>query len=251
MLSIWKIEDGACYINEDTKKKVVWEMLYYSSKMFWGCGIIKELDKVKVLSDKAFGDEPTAIPELFDLLQSIESPLLDTIRITICFENYFKAMLLLEGYVIHRINHNLCREKFPQFLRQRSTPVMLSDIKQAEKWHNSSEPFQSLDIQTLQFSALLKQPKYRAIYSKGEKTDNKLFPLLQNLNNTRNSLHFLNIEYIASGGLGVDNFVFLRDYVQKYIEDYGEKFYKENKSSIETGTMIIETLDPEGYYEES
>ena len=259
MLSLWKIEDGACYLNEDTKTFVVWEMLRYSSKMFWGCGIIKELYKAKPLSDKAFGNEPTALSELFNLLQNIESPLLDTVRIVICFENYFKAMLLLEGYVIHRMDLNVCREKFPQFvtgkrnqLLQKSVPVRLQDIKQAEKHDDpwSVEPFQSLKPQTIEFSTLLKQSKYRAIYSKGKEIDSRLFPLLHHLKETRNSLHFLNIEYVASGGLGVDNFVFLRDYVQKHIEDYGEKFYKDNEGSIKTGEMVIDTLDPEGYFEE-
>ena len=180
MLSLWNIEDGACYLNEDTKTFVVWEMLRYSSKMFWGCGIIKELYKAKPLSDKAFGNEPTALSELFNLLQNIESPLLDTVRIVICFENYFKAMLLLEGYVIHRMDLNVCREKFPQFvtgkrnqLLQKSVPVRLQDIKQAEKHDDpwSVEPFQSLKPQTIEFSTLLKQSKYRAIYSKGKEID--------------------------------------------------------------------------------
>lgn len=260
MLSLWKIEDGACYISEETKTYVAWSLLYYSSKMFWGCEMIKELDRAKSLSEKAFGNEPSAFPELLDLLQKIESPLLDAIRIVICFENYFKAMLLLENYVIHRMDLNVCREKFPQFvtgnrkqLLQKSTPVLLQDIKQAEN-HNkvwSVEPIQSLTPQTIEISTLLGQPKYCAIYSKGKGTDDKLFPLLKALNGTRNSLHFLNVEYIASGGLGVDNFVFLRDYVLKHIDAFGEKFYKDNEGSIKTGKMLIETLDPEGYSEKS
>lgn len=226
--------------------------------MFWGCGIIKELDKAKSLSDKAFGDEPSAFPEFIDLLQNIESPFLDAVRIVICFENYFKAMLLLENYVIHQMDSTVCSERFPQFVKgkqllQKSTPILLQDIKQAEK-HNkvwSVEPLESLTFRTIEISTLLGKPKYRAIYSKGKESDDKLFPLLKELNRTRNSLHFLNVEYIASGGLGMDNFVFLRDYVLKHIDAFGEKFYKDNEDSIKTGKMEIDTLDPEGYSEES
>lgn len=259
MLSLWKIEDGACYISEETKTYVAWSLLCYSSKMFWGCEMIKELDKAKSLSDRAFGNEPSAFPELFDLLQNIESPLLDAVRIVICFENYFKAMLLLENYVIHRMDSTICSEKFPQFIKgkrkqllQKSTPILLQDIKQAENHDKvwSVEPLQSLTPQTIEISTLLGKPKYKAIYSKGKEIDDKLFPLLQTLNRTRNSLHFLNVEYIASGGLGVDNFVFLRDYVLKHIDAYGERFYTDNEGSIKTGKMEIETLDPEEYSEE-
>jgi hypothetical protein len=260
VLSLWKIEDGACYISEETKTYVAWQLLCYSSKMFWGCEMIKGLDKAKSLSDRAFGNEPTAFPELINLLQSIESPLLDAVRIVICFENYFKARLLLEGYVIHRMDLNVCRERFPQFvtgkqkqLLQRTTPILLQDVQRAENrdkvW--SVKPIQSLTTQTIEISTLLGQPKYRAVYSKGEEIDDELFSLLQELNRTRNSLHFLNVEYIASGGLGVDHFVFLRDYVLKHIDSYGENFYKNNEGSIKTGKMEIETLDPEEYSEES
>lgn len=259
MLSLWKIEDGACYISEETKTYVVWQLLCYSSKMFWSCGMIKEIDKAKSLSDRASRNEPGVFSELLNLLQNIESPLLDAIRIVICFENYFKAILLLANYAIHQMNLNVCREKYPQFvtgkrkqLLQNSTPVLIQDIKQAENrtkvW--SMEPFQSLTPQTIGISTLLGQPKYRAVYSKGRDIDNKLIYLLKKLNETRNSLHFLTVEYVASGGLWINDFVFLRDYAQKHIENYSEKFYKDNEGSIKTGKMEIETLDPEGYFEE-
>jgi hypothetical protein len=250
-----KIEDGACYIDEDTQTYVAWSMLCHSSKMFWGCEMIKELDRAKPLSDKAFiKKEPNAFMELIDLFQHIESPLLDAVRIVICFENYFKAVLLLENYVIHRMDLNLCREEFPQFvigktrkqLLQKSTPILIKDVKQAENQVGvSSDPLRTLTNQTIEVGTLFGRPKYRAVYSKGKELDNSLFPLLRWLNRTRNSLHFLNIEYIASGGLGVNDFLFLRDYVSIYIDSYAEKLYQDNKSLIESGKMIIETLDPE------
>lgn len=261
MLSLWKIEEGACYISDETKIYVAWSLLCSSSKMFWGSQLIKELDNAKSLSDRAFGNDndPDAFPELLDLLRNIESPLLDAVRIVICFENYFKAMLLLENYVIHRMDLNVCREKFPQFvtekrkqLLQKSTPVPLQDIKQAENHDKtwSVKPFLSLTPQTIEISTLLGQPKYRAVYSRGKEIDSKLFSMLQTINRTRNSLHFLSVEYIASSEVGLNNFVFLRDYVLKYIETFGEKFYKDNEDLIRTGEMIIETLDPERYSEE-
>jgi hypothetical protein len=256
MLSVWKIEDGACYISEETKTYVAWSMLCFSSKMFWGCEMIRELDKAKSLSDKAFiGNESDAFSELLDLYQQIESPLLDAIKIVICFENYFKAILLLENYAIHQMDLKICREDFPQFvtkntrkeLLQKSTPILIQDIKQAEKHHIvwSTDPFQTLKNQTIQISTLLEKPKYQTVYSKGKESDDELFPLLRSLNRTRNSLHFLNIEYIGSGGLGVGSFLFLRDYVSTYIDSYIEKFYKDNESLINTGKKLIETLDPE------
>ena len=59
-------------------------------------------------------------------------------------------------------------------------------------------------------------------------------------------MHFLNIEYLDLAGLRVDDFLFLRDYVSAYIDDYAENFYKNNQSLLEVGKMTIETLEPEG-----
>lgn len=255
MLSLWKIEDGACYISEETKTYVVWSMLCYSSKMFWGCEMITELDRAKSLLDKDLVEKDSnALPELLDLYYKIENPLLDAVRIVICFENYFKAILLLENYTIHKMDLNVCREHFPQFvnsknqLLQKTSPILIGDIKQAENHHPvvSVEPFRTLSYQTIEVSTLLDQPEYRAIYSKGEESDETLFPLLRSLNDTRNSLHFLTVEYIASGGLGVNYFLFLRDYVSTHIDAHREKFYKDNEDLIKTGKMEIEhLLEPE------
>lgn len=253
MLTLRKIEEGACYISEETKVYVIWLLLFYSSKIFWSCETIKGIDKAKTLSDKAFGNEPNAFLELIELLQNIESPLLDAIRIIICFENYFKAMLLHNNYVIHRMDLEVCLKRFPQFIKgkrtllQKSTPILIEDIKRAEnldtEW--SYKPIQSLSNETIEFSTLLKKSNYKAVYSKGKKVDDRLFSILQTLNRTRNSLHFLTVEYIASGGLSMDDFTFLRDYVIEHIDVFGNKFFKDNEDSIKIGKMIIETLEPE------
>ena len=172
----------------------------------------------------------------------------------ICFENYFKAVLLFQNYVIHQMDLNICRDHFPQFvtgkvrkqLLQRSTPISISDVKRAENRVSvSAEPLQTLTDRTIQISTLLREPHYRSIYSKGRESDDKLFPLLLSLNSTRNNLHFFNIEYLDLAGLRVDDFLFLRDYVSAYIDDYAEDLYKNNESSLEDGKMIIETLAPE------
>ena len=132
MLNVQKTEEGACYFSGGTKLYVVGEMLHYASKTFWGCEIIEKIDEVKALSDIGFDELGTHV-KLLHMLQSMDSPLLDAIRIMICFENYFKAMLLLDDYVIHRMDRNICENYFPQFLDkknqllQNSSPVSIHD----------------------------------------------------------------------------------------------------------------------------
>jgi hypothetical protein len=252
MLSLREIEEGACYISDETRIFVAWEMLYYASKIFWTCDTLKILDRAKSLYNYAFvAGENNKFGELVELLQQVENPIIDTVRIVICFENYFKALLLLNKYAIHQMNLDICRNEFSQFvfgqnkqLLQRSTPILISDIKQAENndpW--SMEPLRILNNQTISISTLLKNQKYRAVYSKGNKSDKKLFPILKSLNSTRNSLHFLNVDYIAGGKLQINDLVFLRDYVSTHIDTWGGNFYRDNKDLIGIGKTQIEHLD--------
>ena len=252
MLRLTRIEEGACYVTDTTNLFVAWSMLCSSSKLFWGCGIIKDLDRAKSLSDQAFGDKPESLPELIELLQNVESPVLDAVRIVICFENYFKAKMLLNGYVIHQMDLNICRKYYPQFvtgnarkiLLQKASPILINDVKQAEKPDDANvKPLRTLTKQTIGINTLLGQPKYRALYSGDQESeDQKLFSILESLNDTRNTLHFLNIEYIASGGLSIDNFVFLRDYVTSHIDDLATKIANENKWELEIGKAEIDHL---------
>ena len=123
MLRLTRIEGGACYVTDTTNLYVAWSMLCHSSKLFWGCGIIKDLDRVISLSDRMRSsqdllDKSEASWEFIELLQNIESPVLDSVRIIICFENYFKAVMLLEGYVIHQMDLDECRKRYPQFIKK-------------------------------------------------------------------------------------------------------------------------------------
>ena len=251
MLRLTRIEEGACYVTDTTNLYVAWSMLCAASKLFWGCGIINDLDRAKSLSDQAFGDKPEALPELIELLQNVESPVLDAVRIVICFENYFKAKMLLEGYVIHQMDLAVCRQYYPQFvignakkaLLQKTSPILIEEVKYAEnREDNGLEPLQTLTKQTISMSILLEQSKYQSLYLSDQIQDNqKLLSVLQSMNNSRNTLHFLNIEYIASGRT-IGDFGFLRNYVTTQIDALADKIVDESKSELEIGKAEIDHL---------
>ena len=254
MLKFTRFEEGACYVTDTTRLYVAWSMLCSSSKLFWGCEIIKNLDKVTSLLDRTKSgqdilDKSDAWSELFVLLQNIESPVLQFVRIVICFENYFKAKMLLDGYIIHQMGLAACKQNYPQFMKnekellQKTTPILFDDVKQAEKQDNwNTKPLQTLTKQTIGMSMLVGQPKYRAIYSQQTPDDQRLFSMLQRLNETRNTLHFLNIEYIGGGITDPDGFVFLRDYVSTHIDAFANKITDENKWELDDGKSEISHL---------
>ena len=255
MLRLTRIEEGACYVSDTTNLYVAWSMLCYSSKLFWGCEMIKELDQAKSLFDR-FSEqhEPAVFTELVELFQSMESPVLDAVRIVTCFENYFKARLLMEGYVIHQMDLSVCQEHYPQFvtgkerkrLVQNTTPISIDEVKQAEKHEGYSvEPFRTLTQRTIGMGILLGRPRYRAVYSENRAPyDRKLFSVLGRLNETRNTLHFLNVEYIACGGMAIDDFVFLRDYVSAHIDALANRIRNESESELEFGEKEVHSFLP-------
>lgn len=259
MLRLTRIEEGACYVSDTTNLYIAWSMLCHSSKLFWGCETIRKLDQAKSLFDRVIEQHAGAAwSELLELYQSIESPVLDATRIIICFENYFKARLLLEGYVIHQMDLNVCREHYPQFvigkarqrLLQETTPISIDEVKLAEKHEGYSVvPLRTLTSRTIGMGILRKKPRYRVVYSKDRTPDDgELFSALQRLNETRNTLHFLNVEYIASGGLGPDQFMFLRDYVSSHIDDLANRIQSESESRLESGKKEVHMYLP-GYEE--
>jgi len=231
-------------------------MLCYSSKLFWGCEVIKRLDQAKSLSDQLFDQcEPAAFTELLELFQRMESPVLDAVRIVTCFENYFKARLLMAGYVIHQMDVSACQEHHPQFvtgrtrkrLLQNTTPISIAEVKRAERREGYNvKPLRTLTNRTVTMSMLLGKPRYRAIYLNDRAPDDqKLLSVLRKLNETRNTLHFLNVEYIALGGMPVDEFVFLRDYVSDHVDALAERTRNESESELKLGEKEVHDFLPD------
>jgi len=255
MLRLTRIDEGACYFDDTTNLYVAWSMLGYSSQLFWGCETIKKLDQVKSLSDRFFGQpNPATFSELLELYQSMENPVLDAVRIVTCFENYFKARLLSDSYVIHQMDLNVCREHYPQFvtgkarqrLLQKTTPISIGEVKRAEKHQDYSvQPLLTLTKRTIGMDTLLGQPSYRAVYSRDQAPDDRnLFSVIKKLNETRNTLHFLNVQYIASGGMPVDDFVFLRDYVSGHIDALADSISNESESKLKFGEEQVHSSLP-------
>ena len=103
--------------------------------------------------------------------------LLDYILISITFENYFKAKLLLNGFVIHEIKKE---ESFELYKKQRKIPISSEELK----FENKS-CCKEIKMTTLNYGFLLKNKEYTKYYN----LDIKALTYLINLNEKRNSLH--------------------------------------------------------------
>src|SRR5258708_34576354 len=91
---------SVCYLNDAWKIGTVHGLLYFGYKMFAKAYRVSNFEGIKrnIQANEQNGSEEHFFDDIF-----IEEILLDSIKISICFENYLKAQLLHKGFVIHQI----------------------------------------------------------------------------------------------------------------------------------------------------
>ena len=104
--------------------------------------------------------------------------LLDSILISISFENYFKTKLLLNDFVIHLFDKN----KEPILHKnQKRKPIEKSELEL-----DKSGKFSGLTDLTLNYNLLLSNEEYNKFYN----LDKRIINYLTEINKKRNNLHF-------------------------------------------------------------
>jgi hypothetical protein len=120
----------------------------------------------------------------------IHELLLDAIKISTCFENYIKARLLLNGYVIHAIRRDM--KGYENLAKQQRTmPVTISDLKSVEGYVYDPKlgvnTLRGISPHTLTYSLLIGNQNYIATHG----VPQGIIDILNQYNETRNTLHFL------------------------------------------------------------
>jgi len=119
--------------------------------------------------------------------------LLDNILISISFENYFKAKLLQNGFLIHEILNNKNKELFKE---QKKQPVdfKLLNFERKDKCSELRET-------TLNYDLLLHNKEYYKYYN----LDSSILKFLEEVNKRRNNLHFYMSETFKFSNTEINN----------------------------------------------
>jgi hypothetical protein len=153
-----------------------------------GASLLRRLDELVSLDFSTMDDEGRV--HAHELLVSLEPPVLDAVRIATCFENLFKARLLLRDYVIHEIDKEARSSSYANLrAEQWKRPITISEIKCAEGLKGGLPPqyvFQGLSSRTLEWNTVTKKA-YRTELG----LPSKLVTSLRNIRAQRNSLHYL------------------------------------------------------------
>jgi len=162
-------------------------LLEFGKHQFNDSFIIKNLDALEVLCATTSQNNP---PKQEQLKGFVFNSLIDSIKISMCFENFAKSMLLVQGYLVHDIN----KDVYPKLAKkQKDEPVYIEDLP--DEWiisDNIKTQDESLKRvkkgllhKTINYSTTLNQEAYiKTCKYKDEHLD-----LLKRINSYRNQLH--------------------------------------------------------------
>ena len=114
-----------CYFHKRNSQAFAVNMIVFGSRTFVNSKHIKELEHLQNLvlfQNKKLHTKETE----YEMANFVLNTLLDWVSITICFENFMKAVLMLHGYLIHKIDRN---DKKLKTLgnQQNKRPIKLSE----------------------------------------------------------------------------------------------------------------------------
>ncbi|MCD8436027.1 hypothetical protein LNJ03_12065 [Tenacibaculum dicentrarchi] len=224
-LDAFKLNNHTIYHNNENRISCALNLLLFAEKQFHSAYSIKNLDKLKLISEKCSLGIP---PEKKMISEFVDNALIDSIKISICFENYSKAILLSKGYLIHNIDFNQYKNEAK---RQKKNPILIEDFPL--KFYDDKtiltentavrKKISGLKDTTEKYSVILNNESYLNIVM----IQKKLVKKLIELNKSRNSLH---LQYSLSFKINqstYNEYSELKDFVnnkiperKKYLEDF-------------------------------
>jgi len=181
------IDYCVCYYAKKNAKGTALNLLAFGYENFARATHIEKIDDLD-----AFVNHPDFNKEEF-FIKKVQNfafdNLLDAIKISICFENYMKAKLILNEYVIHTIKEG---EEYKNLKKaQKNRPIGLIEVKGIGTWEKIEGQeiyyLPGLTEKTIQFTTMLNNDKYQKVIGLSP----KIKKIVSKLNDQRNTLHFL------------------------------------------------------------
>jgi hypothetical protein len=163
-------------------------LLEFAHWQFKSTYIYQNQDKLKEICEA--GDGSLITPET--MKDFLLNSLTDDIKISICFENLLKALLLSNYYLIHELDPNILSESRKI---QKKRPIMFTEFLQHAEWKvdqkiKSDHPhiknrIRGIKNTTLSYSFILNQEEYKSVHNMKQ----EIIDLLNVINRRRNELH--------------------------------------------------------------
>ena len=186
MLNPDYLEDTAAYINSDRKERILTELYFNSYRTLNGVYLFKNFDEyVQQLKSDKNEDKK----EIYWNASYYEK-LIDYVKISIAFETYNKAILLDNGYLIHKIKKDSNNKNLFD-IQKKGFPVKIDEFMKVSQIENDRlENKMYLSGLTDNFDTISYSVTLNDNYQKIIGLDRELCGRLKEINNNRNRLHF-------------------------------------------------------------
>jgi len=191
------------YKNEEIRNFFSLSLITFAYRNFFKAKQIEKLELTRAFfNSEDYSDDEKKIAFIKQNSDIAFNALLDYIIISLTFENYMKAKLLLNNFVIHQID----KEKNESLFKiQRKRPIEITELKL-----DGEKNFIELKEITLNYNLFLKNKNYFKYFN----IDNSSINYLQSLNRKRNELHLYMSEKFEFGNSIFDNL----DKLKKIVE---------------------------------
>lgn len=173
---------------------------------------VSNFNHLEMLSKMVANNEP---PNIEIASKFSVDQLINSIRITICFENFMKGLLLLDDCIIHKLR----KKVYGNFATlQYTQPILINDAFKGQKWEVNPEiELDNEDLKkqlpgilrtTIGMQELLK-PKYQEQFKIDESIINICRPYFE----YRNNLHLYMAEQFSISPNSAENFRQIVDFI--------------------------------------
>jgi hypothetical protein len=201
--------EGVCYASVVWRRHVALRLLDAAERLFVKTTVIRDIHRLSGL-DLATRRGQISFSRR---LSKLDPPVLDAVRIVCCFENLFKARLLLSGAVVHEIDKNVCPSLASQ---QRKRPVLIRQVKAAEGLLGKRDidySFRCLQPTTIRWHVMAGEAAYR----KRIGVPQHLWECLKDIAARRNTLHFLALQMTTYNVRVFDELAFILNSFNRFV----------------------------------
>lgn len=126
-----EVNHQSVYYCQQNSVVVALNIIAFGIKEFRRTYLFQNLDDLDTICKRIQTRTSPSIEDFQLTSGFIVNHLIDCIRISICFENFFKAFLLIGGNIIHNLDRNIYPVLFKE---QRKRPIHLSEVKSINNW---------------------------------------------------------------------------------------------------------------------
>lgn len=202
------------YFHQRNSMAIATNLITFGVEQFVTTYRYQNLHIIRKISEKL---KPGTPPDA-NLIEALAfNQLIDSIKISICFENFIKAILLANGYVIHKLDKNI----FPDLGKEQySKPVEFAKKKAIKEWEINPSIITSVEGLNMQIKGIgdytlgmkeLLKPAYLAVIN----IDPKIIEICKPYFAYRNNLHYYMSETISVSENDYRDFCFLIDFLNK------------------------------------